>query len=1673
MGAGKGQSQATTTSQPNPVALSNYYNLMSRANQVGSTPYQAYQGNLLAPFSQSQQSAFNTIDQAQGIANADINQAQNYAAQGAAPITGQQIASYENPYQNQVIGATLGQIQYLDANQQAALASPYVGSGGLFNDRFGVAQANLTYNQNLANNQTLSQLNSQNYAQALAAAQAQQAASAGASYQFGNLGAEQQATTLQGAQAQLGSGAIQQQQAQQGLNIPYQQFQQAQAFPYQQLSWLSGIDTGVGSQMGGTSSTAYQPPAPNPWNVGLGLGLAGLGAFYGGPQGAMAGWGIGSQVKRGGRVGYDDGGPVMPYGGARSWIPSIGITRGGGAPRPPTPIMPRQGSGAPKNLGSFWGPSRPAGAPMELTPQYGSGVGDMAPMPTGPANAGLGGLYRRGGAVGFADGGSPDDLGLGGMDPAFIDQAIRSGTVGRAPNTAAAALPGIYNYFTADRPAPDFTPNAAGKLARGPNYDPYAEPALREGVGAAAGLGAGALLGPEAGYAARAAIEEGLPVGMSLGEGLAAHEATRGAYGELANAASNVPAMTAAGVAGAPSPAAASEMSARARAAVERAIGPRPELPDTNTALGPRPVATSDEQAAIDKLDSQIGDISAKREAALAALTKKQQAAMERAGPGPKARAAAGAPFAGQMDPLRKSYNDQIGLLNEQINTITGQVAKRQGDYDERASTLNGAIQKRQSDWDDQATEFLKQNAPFAVRHPAIAAAARAAPIASLGLGNMLGRWVGPAKGAKANKVYASTVGGGAMEGALGAYAPTYMDLEMPEGSEAREQASRSNQDVTGFWGGTVLPEAAFSAGLGALGAKYGMAGEAKKARDLAAAAKVARNAPVAAPAAVAPAAKAGRQYPDLNDPAALSAFHATLRKDSLGRWYEPGKGLVKQEYQPPPGRPAGNIIPMTAAESRGGAVMNALRVARKIGGRTGYDIGGPVADDFTLLGHPTVATPTVYNSDAGGFAPMASNPAVAAPWGDLSAAPMGTGTGSRPLWAASLGADRLTPSGLRSWPQGETAPALEDKGNVGPVGPVGGGPAPSRTSGIDWGRYTANTFDIESGGNPNAVTGSNRGLGQFGPQEEREYGINDSNRRDPEVQARALRMEAEGNIPRLSAVLGRPPTEGELYLAHQQGPGGAPALLANPDAPAWQAVRRFYPDDQTAKLAIAGNIPRTSPLASLPVEAIKAGDFVSLWTSRYGRGPAGGGPPSPSGGGMMAFAPTTSASLTSSDLARGPGSGGQPAPSSAAPGNGGIWTPRFRNALITAGLSLAANRSPYLGPAIGEAGLAGVGAYQEQGRYEAGQQQQQQRFNLEQSRVDAQVKRLDQMAEQSRQATEFHSRQLEETARRQEEAERHNREQEAATRQRAGVPEGYRLKDDGSVEPIRGGPKDPDVIRRQKEAEAAGKAAGVGESGLDDVTLRRTAAQYNIMGPTALANLGRGQQSGAALLAVRREAARQDEEAGINPDQRAQMQAQYQGQKAAQRTLGTSEARMGMAGFEAMGAIELGRHAIEAVPRTGFLPLNRLIQGYQNQTLSPEQAELLTRTKGIINTYSAVMARGANVVTDASRQRAEELLNTATDSAVYNRVLDTMQSEIKMAIDAPDKMRDFYMKKYGAQAAAAPTETPTAPPAAPAAAPTTTPGAVRPSYAPRIVIQNGQRFQVNPDGSATHLGAQ
>lgn len=122
----------------------------------------------------------------------------------------------------------------------------------------------------------------------------------------------------------------------------------------------------------------------------------------------------------------------------------------------------------------------------------------------------------------------------------------------------------------------------------------------------------------------------------------------------------------------------------------------------------------------------------------------------------------------------------------------------------------------------------------------------------------------------------------------------------------------------------------------------------------------------------------------------------------------------------------------------------------------------------------------------------------------------------------------------------------------------------------------------IESGLNPNARNpkSSAGGLFQFIDGTAAQYGLR--NRFDPvEAAAAAAKLTAD-NAGTLSRALGRAPDGAELYLAHQQGAGGALGILRDPKGPA-----------RGANFDLNGGVGQTK------------GAFADAWRRKFEGGPA------------------------------------------------------------------------------------------------------------------------------------------------------------------------------------------------------------------------------------------------------------------------------------------------------------------------------------------------------------------------------------------------------------------------------------------------------------------------------------
>ena len=303
----KNSKPTVSTSSANPQAMQAYSDLLGQAGIVASTPYTPYTGELTAPVNAQQNLGISGINQYAGYGMPYIQQAAGLAGTAAQPLSASDIQQYFDPYTQSVINATQSQFANQNAQQLQQVKGNAISQGALGGNREAIAEAETTNQQNLAQAPVIAGLYNQGYQNAQQTALAAKNATLGGANLLGNLGVVGQNAGLTGAQAQIGAGTLQQQTQQQQDTAAYQQFLNQLAYPFQTTQWLAGIDSGVGSQMGGTSTTA----APGPSIAGqigggltTGVGLLGATGAFG-----SAGWLLPAlaALASGGTVPHGDG----------------------------------------------------------------------------------------------------------------------------------------------------------------------------------------------------------------------------------------------------------------------------------------------------------------------------------------------------------------------------------------------------------------------------------------------------------------------------------------------------------------------------------------------------------------------------------------------------------------------------------------------------------------------------------------------------------------------------------------------------------------------------------------------------------------------------------------------------------------------------------------------------------------------------------------------------------------------------------------------------------------------------------------------------------------------------------------------------------------------------------------------------------------------------------------------------------------------------------------------------------------------------------------------------------------------------------------------------------------------------------------------------------------------
>lgn len=212
------------------------------------------------------------------------------------------------------------------------------------------------------------------------------------------------------------------------------------------------------------------------------------------------------------------------------------------------------------------------------------------------------------------------------------------------------------------------------------------------------------------------------------------------------------------------------------------------------------------------------------------------------------------------------------------------------------------------------------------------------------------------------------------------------------------------------------------------------------------------------------------------------------------------------------------------------------------------------------------------------------------------------------------------------------------------------------------------------------------------------------------------------------------------------------------------------------------------------------------------------------------------------------------------------------------------------------------------------------------------------------------------------------------------------------------------DLLAKQSQARYYGVGAD-GQAGggtINDDTATMIAEQVLAGDRTALTNWGRGAQGSRNLAKIREAVTRLAAARGMSGADIAAATANFEGEKAGQRTAHTQQARINISATEAYKAADLAQQASHRVPRTGFMPANQAVIAFQTQTGDPNVVQFGAAINALVNTYArAINPSGVSTVRD--KEHAMELLSMAHTPEQFDAIVQQIQRELKIALEAPE----------------------------------------------------------------------
>lgn len=207
-------------------------------------------------------------------------------------------------------------------------------------------------------------------------------------------------------------------------------------------------------------------------------------------------------------------------------------------------------------------------------------------------------------------------------------------------------------------------------------------------------------------------------------------------------------------------------------------------------------------------------------------------------------------------------------------------------------------------------------------------------------------------------------------------------------------------------------------------------------------------------------------------------------------------------------------------------------------------------------------------------------------------------------------------------------------------------------------------------------------------------------------------------------------------------------------------------------------------------------------------------------------------------------------------------------------------------------------------------------------------------------------------------------------------------------------------------------KAEAGKKEGLTPETKRFMAEQYWAGDTSVLTNLGRGAQGAADVKALREEIQKVGKEMGKTPKDLAAAMAEFQGMKAGERTLGTRTANVEMAVTEAQNMADIVLDTSKKFARTDFMPVNKALKSWQDNTGSAETRQFGAAVNSFINAYArAISPSGTPTVHD--KEHAREMLSTADSDAQVQAVMKTLKQEMEAARKSPGQVKSSMREGF------------------------------------------------------------